>query len=223
MKTIVIVGAGPGLGLSLAKKFGTQGFQVALLSLHERTLNNLSTQLDQLKIKNKTYVVDVTDLAALATTLTQVIRDHGTIDVIEFSPYAGPQYFRNVLTMTQAEVQQQLQFTLFPVIRLVQSVLPNMQAQGHGAILINSGITSVYPLPQLGNTGIACAALRNYAQNLHNVLQPAGIYVGLLSVAAAIKKGTAGDPDLIAAKWYDLFVQQNQFEAIYPEIPQHVD
>ncbi|MEK3683714.1 hypothetical protein [Paenibacillus sp. FSL R10-2736] len=30
MRTIVIVGAGPGLGLSLAKKFGENGFRIAV-------------------------------------------------------------------------------------------------------------------------------------------------------------------------------------------------
>lgn len=32
MKTITIVGAGAGLGLSIARKFGSNGFQVALIS-----------------------------------------------------------------------------------------------------------------------------------------------------------------------------------------------
>lgn len=30
MKTLVIVGAGKGLGLSVAKRFGKEGFQVAI-------------------------------------------------------------------------------------------------------------------------------------------------------------------------------------------------
>lgn len=41
MKTIAIVGAGPGLGLSIAKKFGKNGFQVALVARNEEKLNQL--------------------------------------------------------------------------------------------------------------------------------------------------------------------------------------
>ncbi|WP_269322470.1 SDR family NAD(P)-dependent oxidoreductase [Paenibacillus sp. FSL H7-0357] len=45
MKTIAIVGAGPGLGLSIAKKFGTNGFQVALISRNADKLNHLADEL----------------------------------------------------------------------------------------------------------------------------------------------------------------------------------
>jgi NAD(P)-dependent dehydrogenase (short-subunit alcohol dehydrogenase family) len=38
MPTIAIVGAGPGMGLSIAKAFGSHGFQVALIS---RSKDNL--------------------------------------------------------------------------------------------------------------------------------------------------------------------------------------
>jgi len=31
MKTLAVVGVGPGLGLSIAKKFGQHGFRVALV------------------------------------------------------------------------------------------------------------------------------------------------------------------------------------------------
>lgn len=49
MKTIAIVGAGPGLGLSLAKKFGEKGFRVAVIS---RNLDKLSIILKELRELN---------------------------------------------------------------------------------------------------------------------------------------------------------------------------
>jgi len=93
-----------------------------------------------------------------------------------------------------------------------------MKKRGEGAILFNSGISSIYPILILGNTEIACSGLKNYGQNLHNVLKETGIYVGFVAVATLIKKGTEGYPDLIAETCYDLYDKQNQFETTFPKM-----
>lgn len=223
MKTIAIIGAGPNLGLSLAQKFGMNNFQVALVSRHQETLNPLKDELTEMGIATRTYIADVRDNGALSTALKQISRDFGSIDVVEFSPYAGPQDFRNVEEIQIKDVHQQLEMTVFPAMTIVQTVLPEMKQRGSGAILFNSGISAVMPIPQLGNTGIATAGLRNYAQNLHNVLKNQGIYVGFLAVAAEIKRDTAGDPDLIAGEWFNLYNKHDQFETIVPDLRAHAD
>ena len=48
MPTIAIVGAGPGLGFSIAKQFGRNGFRVALVSRTQSKLDGLAAQLGQL-------------------------------------------------------------------------------------------------------------------------------------------------------------------------------
>ena len=45
VKTIAIVGAGPGLGLSIAKKFGTNGFRAALIARSKDSLDQLVANL----------------------------------------------------------------------------------------------------------------------------------------------------------------------------------
>lgn len=45
MKTIAIIGAGLGLGLSIAKKFGAQGFKVALVSRNTEKLEIITNEL----------------------------------------------------------------------------------------------------------------------------------------------------------------------------------
>ncbi|GEO70832.1 SDR family NAD(P)-dependent oxidoreductase [Levilactobacillus acidifarinae] len=216
MKTLIILGAGPGLGLSLAKTFGHHDYQVALVARNPTTLAHLGTTLASQNIQYHVYSTDVTDPLALRRTLTQIVRDLGEVSVVEFSPYAGPQFFRDVQSMTPADVQQQFDLNVLPAVQLVQTLLPTLQKSPDPAILFNSGISAIYPLPQLGNTGIAVAGLRNYAQNLHQILEPQGIYVGFLAIATQIAPGTPGDPDKIAAKWYQMVQDRTTFEAIFP-------
>ncbi|MFJ7755861.1 SDR family NAD(P)-dependent oxidoreductase [Peribacillus muralis] len=217
-KTIAIVGAGPGLGLSLAKKFGSNGFNVALVSKNEKILTTLVSELSSLNIESRYYIADISDLEKLGSTIKQVENDFGQIDVVEFSPYGGPQTFKHTLSMEIEDVEAEYKTLLLPAIKLVQTVLPSMQKNKSGAILFNSGISALYPIPELGNTGIACSGLRNYAQNLHNLLKEDGIYVGFQAISSLIKKGTEADPDLIAASWYDLYRKQDKFETVFPEL-----
>lgn len=217
-KTIAIIGAGPGLGLSLAKKFGSNDFNVALVSRNENTLIPMVEELTALNINTKYYVADVRDLEKLGSTMEEIEKEFGQINVVEFSPYAGPQVFRHALTMEIEDVKDQYETQVLPAVKLVQKVLPSMRKNKSGAILFNTGISALYPISGLGNTGIACSGLRNYAQNLHNLLKEEGIYVGLQAISALIKKGTEADPDLIAESWYELYSKQDKFEKVFPEL-----
>lgn len=45
MPVIAIVGAGPGVGLSIAKLFGGHGFEVALIARSRESLDTLAAEL----------------------------------------------------------------------------------------------------------------------------------------------------------------------------------
>ncbi|WP_236706134.1 SDR family NAD(P)-dependent oxidoreductase, partial [Frankia sp. ACN1ag] len=86
MPTIAIVGAGPGLGLSIARRFGREGFAVALLSRNQATLDDLAGQLTRDGITAAGFAADVLDRPSLVDALTRVEAQLGPIDVLEYSP-----------------------------------------------------------------------------------------------------------------------------------------
>jgi short-subunit dehydrogenase len=45
MSTIAIIGAGPGLGQSIAKQFGSHGFDIALIARNQQKLDQLTADL----------------------------------------------------------------------------------------------------------------------------------------------------------------------------------
>jgi short-subunit dehydrogenase len=216
MKTIVIVGAGPGLGLSLAKKFGRNGFRVAAVSRNPEKLAMLVSELRQLNIEAQSFTADVTDLASLQQAIQAVRQAFGRIDVLEFSPYAGWGSFTNVLETTPQSTMEQINSYLLPAILSVNEVLPDMINNGSGAILFTTGISAMHPLPFVGNGGIVMSGIRNYAANLHNELKDKGVYIGHLSIGTAIEAETAGDPDVIANVWYKQYEAKERFEDVFP-------
>ncbi|GGD81266.1 SDR family NAD(P)-dependent oxidoreductase [Paenibacillus nasutitermitis] len=216
MKTIAIIGAGPGLGLSLAKKFGSNGFKVAAIARNPEKLAKIENDLKNLNIEAKSYVTDVTDLSALKQALQAAKQDFGSIDVLEFSPYAGWDKFTNVLETTPDTVLEQINSYLLPAVLSVNEVLPTMINNGSGAILFTTGLSAMFPLPFVGNGGIVMSGIRNYATNLHQELKEKGVFVGHLSIGTMIQAGTAGDPDVIADTWYNLYEKKDRFEEIFP-------
>lgn len=216
MKTVAIIGAGPGLGLSIAKKFGANGFRVAAIARNPEKLALIVKELSELNIEARAFEADVTDLDGLKQALQAAKEAFGSIDVLEFSPYAGWDKFTSVLDTTPQSVSEQMNSYLLPAVLSVNEVLPDMMKNGSGAILFTTGISAMYPLPFVGNGGIIMSGVRNYAANLHNVLKEHGIYVGHLSIGTLIQAGTAGDPDTIADVWYDMYEQRGLFEQVFP-------
>jgi 3-oxoacyl-[acyl-carrier protein] reductase len=81
-KTIVITGAGRGIGRALAVRFATQGAHVALLDMNAADLAAATQQCTDLGVRAVAYTVDVSREADVAAALDAVVRDFGSLDVI---------------------------------------------------------------------------------------------------------------------------------------------
>lgn len=215
-KTIAIVGAGEGLGLAVARKFGQNGFQVALISRNQSKLDELSAQLAAENITAAGFAADVYQKGQLEAVFETIKTRFGFIDVVEYSPTAGV-YPPTPAWQTTGENALDI-FTGLTVgaIRAVQAVLPDMLAQKRGALLFTTALTSIYPIQMTANMGIAMSALRNYAHNLHRDLADKNIYVGHLALGVYIKPGTQTDASYIADVWFDMYAKQDRIEETFP-------
>ena len=81
-KTIVITGAGRGIGRALALRFAGQGAHIALLDMNAADLAAATQQCTELGVRAMAYTVDVSREADIAAALDAVVRDFGSLDVI---------------------------------------------------------------------------------------------------------------------------------------------
>ncbi|MGI5183419.1 SDR family NAD(P)-dependent oxidoreductase [Dactylosporangium sp. CA-152071] len=216
MPTIAIVGAGPGLGLSIAKVFGGHGFDVALISRSKDKLDALVAELNTVGITAEGFPADAADAAQVTAALQHAITRFGRIDVLEYSPHAG-------LTMTAPKdvtlesLRQPIDSLLYGAVAAVQAVLPAMIVAGSGTVLFTTGGGAINPYPMLADVNIAQAGQRNWAINLHNTLADQGVYVA--SVAINLMIGTQAPdgvpyraPDEIALDYWTLHTTRTQAE-----------
>lgn len=213
MPTIAIVGAGPGLGLAIARTFGKEGFSVALVSRTQAKLDQLATQLGSEGITAKGFTADVLDRPSLTAALEAAKKHFGSIDVLNYSPAdpgSGVLKSVDVRQATPEDVQPQVEYNLYGAMTATAAVLPAMLEAGSGTIIVATGGGSVTPVPMFGNVTAGGAALRNWAINLGTALAEdrSGVHVAHVAIGVWITDTPPADspiPSMPASEIAPLF------------------
>ncbi|AZL04385.1 MULTISPECIES: SDR family NAD(P)-dependent oxidoreductase [Brevibacterium] len=214
MSTLVIVGAGPGLGLSLAEKFGKKDFNVALIARNQDRLDTLQASLTDMNIKSAGFSADVTNEQQIADAFTQVRETFGQIDVLVYN--AGVIAPVSAAETTADIANQHMQVNIIGGISSAQQVIPEMIERKQGTIFFTGGGASELTVtPILTTLSIGKSGLRSYAHCLHDELQDQGVYVGMLSIAGVIEEGTYFSADNIADEYLDMYEKQDVAERFY--------
>lgn len=187
MPTIAIIGAGPGIGLALARRFGSYGYGVALIARNPEKLAALVRALESEGIDAASFVADTADIAELEAALNDARSRFGSIDVLEFSPYtAGPTSMLDPREVTVESLRPVLESHVLGAVAAIQNVLPAMQEAGSGTILLTAGVGSIDPVSIFGALNTAQAATRNLALNLNRALADCGVYVGHVAIGVLV-------------------------------------
>lgn len=222
MSTLVIVGAGPGLGLSLAKKFGKKNFNVALIARNQESLDNFQSSLSEMNIKSAGFAADVTNEQQLADAFSQVRETFGQIDVLIYN--AGVIAPVSAAQTTAQLANQHLQVNIIGGISSAQQVIPEMVERQQGTIFFTGGgATELTVTPILTTLSIGKSGLRSYAHCLHEELAGQGVYVGMLSIAGVIEQGTYFSADNIADEYVDMYEKRDVAERFYVDESQDSD
>ena len=198
---LVVLGAGPGLGMSVAHRFGLEGHAVALISRSaDRHAGYLSSLADA-GIEAIAIAADAADAAALRSAIETVRERFGRIDVGYFGPAALDPPPGDITALNGAGAEEALR-GVAPAVDFASLLIPELTQRGAGGLLFAGGLSSVVPMPPLGGMALASAALRNYAVTLHTALAPAGVYAGTVTIGGLIERGDiyatmTKDPDLV--------------------------
>src|SRR6478735_1579395 len=85
---LLVVGAGPGVGASVARRFGRDGYDVALVARGAERLTALGESLQADGVTTGWTAVDITDGEALSAAVRRFGEHAGHLDVLHFNPSA---------------------------------------------------------------------------------------------------------------------------------------
>ncbi|MFD6493843.1 SDR family NAD(P)-dependent oxidoreductase [Streptomyces sp. NPDC059944] len=212
MTTIAVIGAGPGLGAAVARRFGREGFGIALVSRNQERVDALAAELTGAGLTARGFTADVRDPKALAAVLDAVPEALGPIEVLQYSPIPHPDFMRPVLETRPDDLVGPIEFSLYGPVAAVRQVLPGMRSLGRGTVLFVNGGSAVIPHAERAGTSIAFAAESAYGHLLHDTLAADGIHVGQLIIPGAISPGhPRKDPGALAETLWGMHRDRHGF------------
>lgn len=197
MPGAVIIGAGPGIGRSVARRFAKEGLRVALVSRTGSTLD-LEGAL--------AYRADSTNEDELRAALDAAAQELGTPDVVVYNAAI-------IRRDSPLEVSARVQLDAWAVnvvgaLVTAAHVAPAMAARGSGTFIVTGGM----PEPKAGYVSLSLgkAGVRTLVALLDEEYGPAGVHAASVTVAGPVAPGTDFDPDDIAEHYWRLHTQPRE-------------
>lgn len=208
-KTIIILGAGAGIGQSVARVFGTNGFQVALVGRTADKLTGLVSELAHEGITAKGFAADITDIHSLSAAV-QSIRQYGTIQVVHYN--AAAVRMVNILEESADTLIEDFKVNVAGLQTAVSQTIGDL-THNKGAVLVTGGGFAMYPYPDFGSLSIGKAAIRNLAGSLNQALATKGVFVGTVTVQGIVSpEAEIHNPENIAKHFWELYTKRTDFE-----------
>ena len=210
--SIVIVGAGPNLGMAVARRFGREGFSVGLVSRTQAKLDDLAAQLEGEGITAAGAAADIRDADALSAAIASLAGRLGAVEVLEYSPLPAREFMKPILETSVEDVRGPLEFSILGAVAAARTVLGPMREAARGTILFTTGGAAINPYPLRAGVGISFAGEVAYARMLHDELAGDGIHVAHTAIGGQIAPGGDHEPSEIADLLWSHHVDRATFQ-----------
>ncbi|CAI9766829.1 unnamed protein product [Fraxinus pennsylvanica] len=216
-----IVGVGPNLGRSIARKFAHEGYTVAILA---RDLGRLSKFADEIAREEKTQVfairIDCSDSRSIREAFEGVL-SLGFVEVLVYNAYQPvswkPKHFTDIRI---DHFEKSFAVSSVGPFHCAQQVLPGMVNRGRGTILFTGCSASLNGIAGYPDLSCGKFAMRGLSQCLAREFQHQGVHVAHVIIYGIVGSAPRGfmpststfgsecmDPDVVAQTYWHLHSQ----------------
>lgn len=195
----IIAGAGPGVGLAVARRFAREGFALGLIARREAPLREAAAALD---VPVTIIGADLADPDAVTGAIAAITAAHGPAHLLAYNAAGitlGP-----AMEMSPAAFARDLSVSITGAFAAARAVHPAMRAAGGGTMLFTGGGLALNPHHGAGVASLTAgkSGLRGFVHALAGELGPDSIHVATVTIAGTVAPGTAFDPDAIAERFW---------------------
>jgi NAD(P)-dependent dehydrogenase (short-subunit alcohol dehydrogenase family) len=184
-RAVIVTGGASGIGEALVEAFAMQGARVAFLDLQVEAGEALADRIASSGYtKPSFYACDLTDIAALQSTLSDILRDLGSVDVLVNN--AGNDTRHTIEEVTSELWDRTIAVNLKHQFFMCQGVVPSMRQAGRGSIINMSSICWVIPSTRLPVYVTSKAAIVGMTRTLAHELGPDNIRVNCVMPGAIL-------------------------------------
>jgi len=213
----VVLGAGPGTGAAIARRFAREGFAVVLMARSEGPLHAIREDIGARGGAALVVPADAVDPASVAVAFARVRAEAGDPTVFVYNvgdfPIAG------ILEITPDEFEHSWKVDCFGAFLGAREVLPAMVQAHRGTILLTGATASLRGSARLARFAVGKFGLRALAQSMAREFGPAGVHVAHVVLDGVIDTAevraflpdkpahTLLSPDAIAEVYWQLHAQ----------------
>ncbi|MEZ5566053.1 MAG: SDR family NAD(P)-dependent oxidoreductase [Gammaproteobacteria bacterium] len=201
--TLIVAGAGPGISLAAARRFGAEGLTIALVGRREEALAGYQRELADAGIKAIFRVADCAFASQFDAALQEILSEVGPPDALLYN--AANIKWKNLLDDTADALVADFAVNVAGALTAVRAVLPAMRAKNKGTLLFTGSTFGENPVASFGSLSIGKAGLRSLGHSVAQSLSDTAIKVHYLSIGGRV---TADDPQrsprLIAERCWQL-------------------
>lgn len=172
----LVTGGSRGLGLTVARFLGGEGYDLILTARSEPALRASADALRAFGTEVRTVPGDVTD-PEHRSTLRRIVDRAGGLDLLlNNASELGPSPLPRLLDFPLAELERIYRTNVVAPIALVQQLAPSL-ARRHGLVVNISSDAALGGYPGWGGYGASKAALDLLGRTLANELRELGVFV----------------------------------------------
>lgn len=180
-KTILVIGAGPGIGLATARKFASNGFRAVLASRDAGNADRLAAELRAEGFDASGVAVDAGDVDALTRLVAGVGAD---LEVLHYN--VGVIRLAGIADQDAASLASDIQLDIVGALVATKAAHAIMAARGSGTILLTGGGIAHSPMAALATLSIGKVGIRTMAQMLFPPFAEQGVHIGTVTVSAQV-------------------------------------
>ncbi|GAB4025103.1 SDR family NAD(P)-dependent oxidoreductase [Spirosoma koreense] len=197
-QTVLITGAGQGIGFAIAQALTRQGANV-VLNDYDDLLARQAVETIQAREpagRCEAYPGDASDVSFIRQMVAETVRLFGSLDIAIAN--AGITIFGDIFTTTPDAFQKIVNLNLRGSFFLAQTAALQMREQGRGgSILFMSSVVGHQAHPGLPVYSMTKAGLEMLAKQLVIDFSPLGITVNAIAPGATLTERTLDDPTYI--------------------------
>ncbi|MFS1539387.1 MAG: 3-oxoacyl-ACP reductase FabG [Candidatus Phlomobacter fragariae] len=175
-KIALVTGASRGIGRSIAELMAERGGKVIGTATREKGAEEISCYLGD---KGKGYVLNVTDVESIDSTLSKIREEFGEIDILVNN--AGITSDNLLLRMKEEEWNRVIGTNLTSIFSLSKAIMRSMMKKRYGRIISIGSVVSTLGNAGQANYAAAKAGVIAFSKSLAREVATRGITVNVVS------------------------------------------
>ncbi len=172
-KTIVITGAGSGIGKALALNFASKGAFVALSDINAEAVNQVADEVRAKGGRASSATLDVSDRAAMYAYAEQVRSEFGKVDIVINN--AGVTVSERIDELSYDDFEWVMNINFWGVVYGTKAFLPYLKEARESYIVNISSLFGLLAYPTQGAYNASKFAVRGFTEALRYELADTGV------------------------------------------------